>query len=98
MDSQTDSPARPRSQSCNNTYVNLPFTGQGVRVEMNAASESALRPSAVNHQSLKRVAKWLKHHGSNKVRTTDPQRLLAGRYPQGLISDAEMQALMGVWH
>ncbi|MFG0409323.1 hypothetical protein [Pseudomonas sp. NY5710] len=65
---------------------------------MNAASESALRPSAVGHPSLKRVAAWLKHHGSIRVRTTDPRRLLAGRYPQGLISDAEMQALMAVWH
>ncbi|MDD2065461.1 MULTISPECIES: hypothetical protein [Pseudomonas] len=65
---------------------------------MNAASESALCPSAVNHQSLKVLAQWLKHHGSKQVRTTDPRRLLAGRYPQGLISDAEMQALMAVWH
>ncbi|MFG0496706.1 hypothetical protein ACF8MH_05150 [Pseudomonas sp. YQ_13] len=65
---------------------------------MNAASESALRPSAVDRQSLRLVAKWLKHHGSIRVRTTDPRRLLAGRYPQGLISDAEMQALMAVWH
>ncbi|MCF3157953.1 MULTISPECIES: hypothetical protein [Pseudomonas] len=65
---------------------------------MNAASESALRPSAVGHPSLKRVAAWLKHRGSIRVRTTDPRRLLAGRYPQGLLSDAEMQALMAVWH
>ena len=65
---------------------------------MNAASESALRPSAVNHQSLKVLEKWLKHHGSIRVRTTDPRRLLDGRYPQGLISDAELEALLGVWH
>ncbi|MGB8974023.1 MAG: hypothetical protein WCC62_15965 [Pseudomonas capeferrum] len=65
---------------------------------MNAASESALCPSAVNHQSLKVLAQWLKHYGSKPVRTTDPRRLLAGRYPQGLISEAEMQALMAVWH
>ncbi|WP_060482809.1 MULTISPECIES: hypothetical protein [unclassified Pseudomonas] len=65
---------------------------------MNAASESALRPMAVDHSALKVLARWLKHHGSIRVRTTDPRRLLAGRYPQGLISDAEMQALMAVWH
>jgi len=40
----------------------------------------------------------LKHHGGKRVRTTDPRRLLDGRYPQGLISDAELDALMGVWH
>ncbi|TFF36611.1 hypothetical protein [Pseudomonas sp. RIT623] len=65
---------------------------------MNAASESALRPLAVNHRSLKMLAQWLKHHGSNRVRTTDPRRLLDGRYPQGLISDAEFEALLAVWH
>ncbi|WDY57766.1 hypothetical protein [Pseudomonas sp. PSKL.D1] len=65
---------------------------------MNAASETALRPSAVNQQSLKVLARWLKNHGSNRVRKTDPRRLLDGRYPQGLISDAELEALMGVWH
>ncbi|WP_080756714.1 hypothetical protein [Pseudomonas putida] len=68
---------------------------------MNAASESALRPSAVDRQSLRLLAKRLKHHGSIRVRTTDstdPRRLLAGRYPRGLISEAEMQALMAVWH
>ncbi|MFJ3075179.1 MULTISPECIES: hypothetical protein [Pseudomonas] len=65
---------------------------------MNAASETALRPSSVNRQSLRMLAQWLKHHGSNRVRTTDPRRLLDGRYPQGLISDAELEALLGVWH
>nr|WP_228533212.1 hypothetical protein [Pseudomonas sp. UFMG81] len=65
---------------------------------MNAASESARPPSAVNHQSLKILAQWLKHHGSIRVRKTDPRRLLDGRYPQGLISDAELEALLAVWH
>ncbi|MFJ2984052.1 MULTISPECIES: hypothetical protein [unclassified Pseudomonas] len=65
---------------------------------MNAASESALRPLAVNHPSLRTLAQWLKHPGSTRVRTTDPRRLLDGRYPQGLISDAELEALLGVWH
>ncbi|MHC6223434.1 hypothetical protein ACYU03_01375 [Pseudomonas sp. X10] len=65
---------------------------------MNAASESALPPSAVDHESLKVLAQWLKHHGSIRVRTTDPRHLLNERYPQGLISDAELEALMDVWH
>nr|WP_119137455.1 hypothetical protein [Pseudomonas reidholzensis] len=65
---------------------------------MNAVSESALRPSAVNHESLKILTQWLKRNGSKRVRTTDPRRLLDGRYPQGLISDAELEALMAVWH
>ncbi|TLP58301.1 YbjN domain-containing protein [Pseudomonas mosselii] len=65
---------------------------------MNAASESATPPSAVNQESLDVLAQWLKHHGSIRVRTTDPRRLLNGRYPQGLISDAELEALLAVWH
>ncbi|HAB03818.1 MAG TPA: hypothetical protein DCE25_13245 [Pseudomonas sp.] len=65
---------------------------------MNAASETALRPSAVNHQSLRLLMQWLRHHGGKRVRTTDPRRLLVGRYPAGLISEAELDALLGVWH
>ena len=62
------------------------------------ATESALPPSGMNHESLKLLAQWLKHHGSDRVRTTNPRRLLDGRYPQGLISEAELDALMAVWH
>ncbi|WP_081502570.1 hypothetical protein [Pseudomonas sp. GM84] len=65
---------------------------------MNAASETALRPSSVSRQSLRTLTQWLKHQGSKRVRTTDPRRLLDGRYPQGLISEAELEALLGVWH
>ncbi|MCE1116355.1 MULTISPECIES: hypothetical protein [Pseudomonas] len=65
---------------------------------MNAASESAMPPSAVNHQTLEILAQWLRDHGSIRVRKTDPRRLLDGRYPQGLISDAELEALLAVWH
>ncbi|MBC3413852.1 hypothetical protein HU719_013580 [Pseudomonas sp. SWRI107] len=65
---------------------------------MNAANELAMPRSAVNQDSLKVLAQWLKHHGNIRVRTTDPRRLLDGRYPQGLISDAELEALLAVWH
>ncbi|MEE1889421.1 hypothetical protein V0R62_17300 [Pseudomonas sp. 137P] len=65
---------------------------------MNAASESALPATAACHQSLRILAQWLKRHGDNRVRTTDPRRLLNGRYPQGLISEEELEALLAVWH
>ncbi|HEK1687958.1 MULTISPECIES: hypothetical protein [unclassified Pseudomonas] len=64
---------------------------------MNAASESALSPMAINHESLKVLAQWLKHHGNIRVRKTDTRRLLDGRYPQGLLSEAELEALVAVW-
>jgi len=52
----------------------------------------------MDHESLRILAQWLKHHGCNRLNTGDPRRLLAGRYPQGLISEAELEALMAVWH
>lgn len=65
---------------------------------MNATSEPASYPSAVNHKALQAVAQWLKHHGAIRVRKTDPRRVLVGRYPQGLITEAELEALLAVWH
>nr|WP_233631318.1 MULTISPECIES: hypothetical protein [unclassified Pseudomonas] len=65
---------------------------------MNAASESAISPVAIDHESLRVLAQWLKDHGNLRVRKTDPRRLLDTRYPQGLLSDAELDALAGVWH
>ncbi len=57
-----------------------------------------MSPVAIDHESLKVLAQWLKHHGSLRVRKTDPRRLLDARYPQGLLSDAELDALAAVWH
>ncbi|MDD2048853.1 hypothetical protein [Pseudomonas putida] len=62
---------------------------------MNAASEPALPSSTVNHESLKRVARWLKHHGAIRGRKSDPRRALLARYPAGLITEAELEALLG---
>ncbi|MBH3356971.1 hypothetical protein ABRY74_04780 [Pseudomonas guariconensis] len=65
---------------------------------MNAASESAMPSSVMDHESLKILAQWLKSHGGYRFKADDPRRLLDGRYPQGLISEAELEALMAVWH
>lgn len=54
--------------------------------------------SVMDHESLKTLAQWLKNHGGYRFETGDPRRLLDGRYPQGLISEAELEALMAVWH
>ncbi len=64
---------------------------------MNAVSESASPSSAVNHESLQRVAQWLKHNGAIRGRKSDPRRVLLERYPAGLITDAELEALLGGW-
>jgi len=52
----------------------------------------------MNHEALQVLAQWLKHNGPIRVRKTDPRRLLAERYPAGLISEAELDALAGIWH
>lgn len=65
---------------------------------MNATGEPASPPSVVTHQARQAVAQWLKHHGPMRVRKTDPRRVLVERYPQGLITEAELEALLGVWY
>ncbi|MBH3429219.1 hypothetical protein [Pseudomonas alkylphenolica] len=62
---------------------------------MNAVSEPASPSSSINHESLQRVAQWLKHHGSARVRQTKHRRTLLERYPAGLLTDAELEALLG---
>ncbi|PWB32540.1 hypothetical protein DCO48_13075 [Pseudomonas sp. SDI] len=65
---------------------------------MNAAREPASHPSVVNHESLQLLVQWLKRSDAHRVRKTEPRRMLIDRYPAGLITDAEIEALLGVWH
>ncbi|NES08867.1 hypothetical protein [Pseudomonas laurentiana] len=66
---------------------------------MNVVSEPVSSLSIVNNESIKALAQWLKNNANNRVRKTDPRRrLLVERYPVGLISEAELDALLGVWH
>lgn len=65
---------------------------------MNIAREPASHPSAVNHESLQMLVQWLKRKDAQRVRKTEPRRLLVERYPAGLITEAELDALLGVWH
>ncbi|MCY1395982.1 hypothetical protein D9M71_109410 [compost metagenome] len=65
---------------------------------MNAVSELASHPSAVNRESLQVLAQWLKNNGAARVRKTDQRQAIIERYPAGLINDAEIDALLGMWH
>ncbi|PSS50252.1 hypothetical protein [Pseudomonas sp. BBP2017] len=65
---------------------------------MNAVSELASPSSAVNHESLQQVAQWLKDNGAIRGRKPDHRHLLLARYPTGLISEAELEALLAAWH
>ncbi|TDF79976.1 hypothetical protein [Pseudomonas sp. H9] len=62
---------------------------------MNAVSEPASPSSAMNHQSLQRVAQWLKDNRVIRGRKSDHRRALLARYPTGLITEAELEALLG---
>lgn len=63
---------------------------------MNMISERTCHPLAVNGESLQALAQWLKSNGTRQIRDADPRRLMTERYPEGLLSEAELQALWDV--
>jgi len=63
---------------------------------MNMISERASHPLAVNGESLQALAQWLKSNGTRQIRETDPRRMITERYPAGLFSEAELEALWDV--
>ncbi|AJO76042.1 hypothetical protein KTQ74_08960 [Pseudomonas chlororaphis] len=63
---------------------------------MNMVSERSLHPMAINNESLQVLAQWLKSNGTRQVRETDPRRMILDRYPAGLFSEAELEALWDV--
>ncbi|WP_045886357.1 hypothetical protein [Pseudomonas chlororaphis] len=63
---------------------------------MNMVSERSLHPMAINNESLQVLAQWLKSNGTRQVRETDPRRMILERYPAGLFSEAELEALWDV--
>ncbi|AOE63331.1 hypothetical protein LOY64_01390 [Pseudomonas corrugata] len=63
---------------------------------MNMISERTSHPLAVNGESLQALAQWLKSNGTRQIREPDPRRLIMERYPAGLFSEAELEALWDV--
>ncbi|MNE95606.1 MULTISPECIES: hypothetical protein [unclassified Pseudomonas] len=63
---------------------------------MNRVSERTSHPLAMNGESLQVLAQWLKSNGTRQVRETDPRRMMIERYPAGLFSEAELEALWDV--
>jgi len=66
--------------------------------DMNTVSEPASHPSPVNAESMQRLAQWLKCNGAIKIQKPDPLQMLMERYPAGLLSEAELEALLGTFH
>ena len=67
-----------------------------MNAEVNIVSERALHPLAINSESLQDLAHWLKSNGTRPISETDPRRTMIERYPAGLFSEAELDALWDV--
>ncbi|AZC22020.1 MULTISPECIES: hypothetical protein [Pseudomonas] len=63
---------------------------------MNMVSERASHPLAMSNESLQVLVQWLKSNGTRQMREPDPRRIIIERYPAGLLSEAELQALWDV--
>ncbi len=63
---------------------------------VNVVSERALHPLAVNGESLQILAHWFKSNGTRPISEADPRRTMIERYPAGLFSEAELDALWDV--
>ena len=63
---------------------------------MNRVSEQMPHPFVINSESLQVLAQWLKSNGTRQVREPDPRRMMIERYPAGLLSEAELEALWDV--
>lgn len=59
-------------------------------------SERTNHPLTVNGESLQALALWLKSNGTRQIREPDPRRMIIERYPVGLFSEAELEALWDV--
>ena len=67
-----------------------------MNAEVNAVGERALHPLAVNSESLQILAHWLESNGTRPTEDKDPRRMMIERYPAGLFSEAELEALWDV--
>jgi hypothetical protein len=67
-----------------------------MNAEMNVVGEKALHPLAINSESLQILAHWFKSNGMRQISETDPRRTMIERYPAGLFSEAELDALWDV--
>jgi hypothetical protein len=63
---------------------------------MNMISERTCHPLTVNGESLQALAQGLKSNGTRQIREPDPRRVIVERYPAGLFSEAELEALWDV--
>ena len=64
---------------------------------MNVFYERGSRPQSVSRESLIVLANWFKRKGPCNKPGQSAYQILRERYPAGLFSEAELEALSGVW-
>jgi hypothetical protein len=67
-----------------------------MNAEVNVVSERTLHPLAVKGESLQTQAHWFKSNGTRPISESDPRWTIIERYPAGLFSEAELDALRDV--
>ncbi|KAB0493725.1 hypothetical protein [Pseudomonas vancouverensis] len=67
-----------------------------MNAEVNVVSDRTMHPLSVNSESLQMLAHWFKSNGTRQISETDPRRTMIERYPAGLFSEAELEALWDV--
>jgi hypothetical protein len=67
-----------------------------MNAEVKVVNDRMLHPLAVNSDSFQILAHWLKSNGTRQIREPDPRRTMTERYPAGLFSEAELEALWDV--
>ena len=64
-----------------------------MNADINLMYTRTFHPLRVNGDAIHALALWLKANGSRQIRTPDPRRVMSERYPAGLFSEDEVQAL-----
>mgnify|MGYP007094838781 FL=1 len=64
-----------------------------MNADINLMYKRTFHPLRVHGDAIHALALWLKANGSRQIRTPDPRRVMSERYPVGLFSEDEVQAL-----
>jgi hypothetical protein len=66
---------------------------------MNAGHEPRVTQGlSASSEARQMMADWLRITQASKHQAPDYRAMLSERYPSGLINDAEIEALLGIWH
>lgn len=67
-----------------------------MNAQITSTRKRTLSPLAISSDSMQALALWLVTHGPRQTRRPDPRRTMVERYPAGLLSEAELDALVDV--